>query len=712
VDAGRQDVARARSALASRLPWPLGVLGRLAYNYGWSWLPGGPELFEAVDERRWEICGGNPVRLLQEASAEALLRAASDDAFIARAEAVERALLERLEAPPRDDVVDPEHPVAFFCAEYGVHASLPIYSGGLGALAGDILKEASDRRLPLVAVGLMYRRGYFHQRIDHSGWQQESWLSTDPERTPAVLVTEGEDRTPVTVTVPVGDDDVTAQLWRVDIGRVPLFLLDASVPENPHAIRWITSRLYDGDPGTRLAQYTLLGAGGMAALRALGIDPGVVHMNEGHAALAAIETARAEVSANGATFDEALARARSRTIFTTHTPVPAGNDTYPADQVAGTLRRMAESCSIDPWSIVRLGRTNPDDEHEPVGVTQLALRSSRAANGVSQRHGEVSRGMWQGLWPDRAVEDVPITAVTNGAHVPTWVGPPMRALLDRHLGEGWEQRMLDPEAFAAIDDIPAEELWAVRREQRTALVDGVRERSIVDRLLRGDARRYAEAAGNAFDPDVLTIGFARRLATYKRLHLLLRDPQRSLALLDGDRPIQLLLAGKAHPRDDEGKRLVQELFRFRGEEGFARRVVYLEDYNLDVAAKLVRGCDVWINLPRPPLEASGTSGMKNVFNGGLNLSVLDGWWAEGYDGENGWALSGAVDDDHGAQDHRDAQELYRLLEEEVVPEFHDRDEQGIPQAWVRRIKRSMRTLLPQFSAARMVAEYEQRLYRG
>jgi starch phosphorylase len=391
--------------------------------------------------------------------------------------------------------------------------------------------------------------------------------------------------------------------------------------------------------------------------------------------------------------------------------VPAGNDTYPAGQIVATLQRLAQSAGLDGEGIVRLGRTHPDDGGEPFGVTQLALRSSRAANGVSQRHGEVSRGMWQGLWPDRDVDDVPITAVTNGAHVPTWVGPPMRALLDRHLGPDWMERTLDPSAFEAIDAIPAQELWAVRQEQRAALVEDVRGRSIVDRLLRGDARQYAESAGNAFDKDVLTIGFARRLATYKRLHLLLRDPERSLSLLDGDRPIQLLLAGKAHPRDNDGKSQVQELFRFRDNEGFAKRVVYLEDYNLDIAAKLVRGCDVWVNVPRPPLEASGTSGMKNVFNGGLQLSVLDGWWAEGYDGDNGWALSGEVDDDHGAQDHRHAQELYRLLEEEVVPEFHDRDGHGIPQAWVARVKRSMKTLVPQFSATRMVAEYEERLYR-
>jgi glycogen phosphorylase len=709
VDAGRDDVDRAASALASRLPWPLGVLGGLAYNYRWSWVADGPDLFREIDPRRWRLSGSNPVRLLQEASAEALLTAAADPSFVARAEAVAEAVRADLERPFRTDAVAEDRPVAFFCAEFGVHASLPIYSGGLGALAGDILKEASDRALPLVGVGLMYRRGYFRQRIDVSGWQQEFWVPTDPERTPAVLVTEGDERTPVTVTVPVGDLDVTAQIWRVDVGRVPLFLLDTELPENDRVARWITSRLYDGDTDTRLAQYTLLGAGGMAALRALGVEPGVVHMNEGHAALAALESVRASVAAGGE-FDGALAEARARTVFTTHTPVPAGNDTYPPDQVARTLHRLVEQAGAGTDQLVRLGRTHPDNGDEPFGVTQLALRSSRAANGVSKRHGEVAREMWQGLWPDRGVDDVPITHVTNGVHVPSWIGAPMRRLLDRHLGEGWALTADDASRFAAIDDIPAEDLWAVRREQRRLLVEFVRERSVTERLSRGEARPYAEVAANTFDPDALTVGFARRLATYKRLHLLLHDVERSLNVIGGDRPMQVVLAGKAHPKDDEGKRLVQNLFAVRGDDRFSGRVVFLEDYDLGVAARLVRGCDVWVNVPRPPMEASGTSGMKNVVNGGLQLSVLDGWWTEGYDGENGWALSGETEHDHGAQDARHADELYRILEHEVLGEFWDRDEGGIPQAWVRRVKRSMRTLIPMFSATRMVREYEERIY--
>jgi starch phosphorylase len=709
VTAGRDDIERAAGALASRLPWPLAVHARLAFNYRWAWLADGPDVFRAVDAARWRACGGNPVRLLEEASGEALLRAAADPSLIARAEAVERAVRADLARPPRDEVVAADRPVAYFSAEFAVHGSLPIYSGGLGALAGDVLKEASDVALPFVGVGLMYRRGYFRQRIDATGWQQEYWVPTDPERTPAVLVTAGDERAPVKVTVPVGEQDVVAQVWRVDVGRVPLLLLDTDLPENDRMARWITSRLYDGDPDTRLAQYTVLGVGGIQALRALGIEPGIVHMNEGHAALAALEAAREA----GGPFDDALAAVRERTVFTTHTPVPAGNDTYPPDQVASTLRRLAEGCGVDASRFVRLARTHPDDDGEPFGVTQLALRSSRAANGVSRRHGEVAREMWQGLWPDCAARDVPIGHVTNGAHVPSWVGAPMRRLLDRHLGEGWAMRLLDEREaiLAAIDGIPDEELWAVRCEQRRLLVDFVRDRSVLDRAARGEPRHYAEAAARAFDPDALTIGFARRVATYKRLYLLLHDMHRSLELIRGDRPVQFVLAGKAHPRDDEAKRVVQHVFGIRGEEGVAGRVVFLEDYDLGVAARLVRGCDVWVNVPRPPLEASGTSGMKSALNGGLQLSVLDGWWAEGYDGENGWALSGDVDHDHGAQDARHAADLVRILGEEVVPEFHDRGEDGVPRAWVARVKRSMRTNVPEFSATRMLLDYERTMYR-
>src|SRR3954470_20851534 len=404
----------------------------------------------------------------------------------------------------------------------------------------------------------------------------------------------------------------------------------------------------------------------------MGIEPGLVHLNEGHAAFASLELAHQEAEAGGLSLEDAFEAARAKTIFTTHTPVPAGNDTYDAGQVGAALDGLARSLGVDAGAIIRRGRTNPDDQWEPFGVTQFALRTSRAANGVSRRHGEVAREMWQGLWPGRPVEEVPIGHVTNGVHVPTWVGPEMRKLLERHLGADWMAHSAEPETWAAIDAIPDEELWAVRNHQRAELVEYVRYKSVADRLARSEPLEYVEAAARAFDPDVLTIGFARRLATYKRLNLLAKNIHQALDLLaNGKQGIQLVLAGKAHPRDDDGKRLVQELFASKMEPAAGARTVFLGDYDLTMAGRLVQGCDVWLNLPRPPLEASGTSGMKSAVNGGLQLSVLDGWWAEAYDGENGWALSGDVDDDHAAQDHRHSMELYSLLENEVVPAFYE-----------------------------------------
>ncbi len=712
---GREDVRRAAEELAERLPETLAPLARLAYNYRWSWLPGGPELFASIDHERFELCLQNPVRLLQEASSRALRRAAEDEGLLAQAAELEGELKRDLERPSPPGI-DPEHPVAFLCAEYGVHVSLPVYSGGLGALAGDLLKEASDRAIPMVAVGLMYRKGYFRQRIDAGGWQHEYWIDTDPQRLPAARVTN-RDGSPVTVEVPIFDTQVLAYVWRVEVGRVPLFLLDTDLARNEPLERWITARLYDADPTTRLAQYVLLGAGGIRALRAVGINPSVLHLNEGHAALAPLSLA-GERDANGddpaSSHDaaRALELARGRTVFTTHTPVPAGNDSYPSEQLSHAIAKLANELGLPVADVIALGRTHPTDTAEPFGVTQAALRMSRAANAVSRRHGEVSRRMWASLWPDRPVDEVPIGHVTNGVHVPTWVGSEMRSLLDRHLGGDWMERVADPETWAAVDQIPAEELWHVRELQRAELIEFVRRRSTHDRLLRGDVREYVGAAARAFDDHVLTIGFARRVATYKRLELLTRDPEWSLSLLGGDRPVQVVLAGKAHPHDEEAKHSLQHLFGMKAADVVGQRVAYLDDYDLATAAVLVRGCDVWLNLPRPPLEASGTSGMKSAFNGGLQLSVLDGWWAEAYDGTNGWALPGESLDDQVAQDERDADVLHSVVDEHVVPAFYDRDENGLPTGWLERMRASLRSLGPRFCAARMLAEYVEGSYRG
>lgn len=707
--AGASDLAAAAAGLAASLPPQLAPFARLAYDYRWSWTPGGPDLFRAVSPQRWEICGENPVRLLREAGTAALARAAADADLVARAEAMARAAAEDRARPFAAGPLRAERPAAFFCAEYGLHRSLPIYAGGLGCLAGDLVKEAADRAVPFVAVGLLYRQGYFHQRLDASGWQHESWEDIDAERLPIAPVTDGNGRE-LTVTVPFLGQEIHAQIWRADVGRVPLYLLDTNRPENSPVDRWTNSRLYVGERQMRLAQYVLLGIGGVRALRALGIDPGVLHLNEGHAAFASLELCR-ELVAGGARFAEALAQARARTVFTTHTPVAAGNESYDGGDILSGLRGLSASLGIGDDELLALGRIRPRDGGERFGVTTLALRTSRSANAVSRRHGRVARAMWHDLWPDRPADQVPIGHVTNGVHLPTWMARAMRALCDRHLGAGWEQRAPAGAVWDAVERIPDEELWGTRNELRAGLVDYVRERSVRDRLSRGDARAYVEAAANTFDPHVLTIGFARRLATYKRTYLLTRDPARSLALLAGPRPMQIVIAGKAHPLDDEAKRMVQQqLFPLRQHPQVGARVAYLEDYDIAMGAALTRGCDVWVNLPRPPLEASGTSGMKAALNGALNLSILDGWWEEGFDGTNGWGFGGDIDPDLAAQDDRDARSLFDLLEHEVVPLFYERGPDGIPHAWLARVKRSLATNGARFTTGRMLDDYLRLVY--
>ena len=708
-DAGARDVGVAARVLGERVPVRLAALGELAYNYRWSWMSGGSELFEGIDPQRWELCGANPVRLLQEVSPSVLERLADDEVFVERLHSAYGELLRDLARPYREGAVSPERPAAFFCAEYAVHQSLPVYAGGLGVLAGDVLKAASDLALPMVAVGLMYRHGYFRQRVDEYGYQHEYWVETDAARAPAAVVSDRDGR-PLTVAVPVGDRQVYCGVWRVNVGRVGLLLLDTDVAGNGPADRFITSRLYVGDPQVRLAQYAVLGIGGVRVLRALEIDPAVVHLNEGHAAFASLELVRGELLGGAVSLADAFAGARRRTVFTTHTPVPAGNDVYPADQVWDQLGGAVAGLGIAREDLARLGRTDPEDRSEPFGVTQFALRSSRSANGVAARHGEVARQMWSRLWPSRPVEQVPIGAVTNGVHIPSWLGQPMRALLDRFLGEQWVERALDAATWDPVRAISDEELWAARCRQRAALIELVRTRSVIERLARGHGAERAHAAARTFSPEVLTVGFARRVATYKRLVLLMADVERLVALLDNaQRPVQLVIAGKAHPKDEEGKRLVCRLFENGNRPELARRVVFLEDYDMRLGALLTAGCDVWVNLPRPPLEASGTSGMKSAINGGLQLSVLDGWWPEAYDSTIGWAIDGTVDHDHGAQDARHASELYRLLGQQVVPLFYSRED-GLPVGWLQMIRQSLIRCGPGFGAGRMVSDYASFVY--
>ena len=702
---GDSDIDRAVDALAQRLPAALRPLARVAYDYRWSWSADGAAVFRDIDPARWARCGANPLRLLTETPAARLQQAADDAALTHR--------VERLAQDLRDDRQRPawgvgglsaQHPVAFCCAEFGVHGSLPIYSGGLGVLAGDILKEASDLALPMVGVGLLYRTGYFHQRIDVTGYQHEYWLDTDPERLPCVQV-RGADGQPLTVTVPVDDEDVRVQVWRVDIGRVPLYLLDTDVPGNSQVGRWVTSRLYESNRAIRLAQYAVLGVGGVRALQAMGLAPAVYHLNEGHPALGLFELlARADGDAA-----ERWRRVREQVVFTTHTPVPAGNETYQRGEVLAMLGRLADRFG-EREQFLALGRIDPADAAQPSGMTVLAMRHARSVNGVSRRHGEVARAMWQPLFAGRSVDEVPIGHVTNGVHVPTWVHGPMRELLDRHLGAGWMARADQPQTWAPVQHIAPAELWAARCAARRQLVELIRERATSDRLRRGEPLDYAQAATSGFDAERLTIGFARRLATYKRLHLLALQPERAAALIAGPRPVQFVFAGKAHPDDHTAKEVVRQVFGNKRARARAERAAFLEDYDIPLAGLLVAGCEVWVNMPRPPNEASGTSGMKSVLGGGLQLSVLDGWWAEAYDGSNGWAIAGTVDGDHAAQDWRDANAMFDLHEQQVLPMFYERDADGIPQRWVAMIKRSLMTNGPRFSATRMLREYAERIY--
>jgi starch phosphorylase len=705
---GARETEEQISRIAARLPEPLAPLARVAFNYRWAWHPDGDPLFRSLDPHAWDLNARSPLRQLMDLTPHAAEAAAADPAFCAAIERLAAALEADLDRPERP-IEGLEGPVAFVCAEYGIHPSLPIYSGGLGVLAGDILKQASDLAIPMVAVGLLYRKGYFQQRLDRTGYQHEYWTHVYPPRLPVVQISR-EDGSPLRLTFPLGDREVAFDVWRAAIGRVPLYLLDTEVDENDPIDRWITARLYETGSATRLGQYGLLGVGAVRALEALGIEPGVYHFNEGHPALAALELAASAAEA-GAGLDDALTSARERCVFTTHTPVPAGNEGYEPAQLFAAFRQTAERAGLDASRFLDLCRARPGTEEWP-GLTPLALRLTRHANGVSALHGEVAREMWRPVYNDVPAAEVPIGHVTNGVHLPTFLAPPLRALFDRYLGEDWLDRAADPATWAAVDEIPDAELWEARNAARAELVEFVRTKSINDRLLRGEDNGYVKLAARSFEPDVLTFGFARRIALYKRLYLLGRDPARLERIFDPDAPqIQLVVAGKAHPADEGAKRMLQDVFGLKRAEVLASRIVFLENYDLSVAGPIVAGCDVWLNVPRPPLEASGTSGMKSAANGGLNLSVLDGWWAEGYDGSNGWAIdAGQPGEDDGAQDDRHARVLYDLVEHEVVPLFYERGGDGIPHRWLDRVRASLKTNGPRFSAARMVSDYADTIY--
>jgi starch phosphorylase len=709
---GTRDLRRAVDRLARRLPEPLEDLAWISYNYLWSWTPGGAELFTSIDDHRFKLSGENPVRFLLNLPERDLLRTATDADYLALLENVAQRMEADLSRPTTR--VLPSGPVAFFCAEFAVHQSLPVYSGGLGVLAGDYLKETSDQALDVVGVGLLYRRGYLHQRMDLSGWQHEYWVEANTGQLPIVRV-RGADGLAIKVKVPVWDTELAAQVWRVNVGRTTLYLLDTELQENSPLERWVTARLYEGSHDIRLAQYALLGIGGVRALDAMGIRPGLFHMNEGHPALASLEIASqtaSELSGERPALKALLAEGRDRFVFTTHTPVPAGNETYSSDEFFRVLGPSIDEMGIAREELAALTRIDESATSEPMGFSPLAIKCSRSTNGVSRRHGEVARGMWNPLFPDQSESDVPITYVTNGVHLPTWMNPTMRGLLSRFLGHDWERHANDLAMWSHVDEISDIDLWNARCQMRLALVEMIRGRIVVDRLARGEDVGHAVSGLDAFDPTNLTLGFARRLATYKRLDLLFHDVNRLRDIVDHEHGAQFIIAGKAHPLDNEAKTVAKNMFSVKRSMDLPNRVIFLEDYDMRVAPALVSGCDVWLNMPRPPMEASGTSGMKAAMNGGLNLSVLDGWWSEGYNGQNGWAIDGTTLDDPHAQDERDANALYDLLEKEVKPMFFARDSNGIPVVWLSRIRASLRSLAPMYSSARMLEDYTERIYRS
>jgi starch phosphorylase len=688
----------------------------LARNYWWSWHPEVASLFQELNPARWSALDHNPVLLLDEYTPEQLEQRGREGVLHSR---VNYAFRRWQEYMASDSTWGATHagvlgrrPVAYFSAEFGIHESLPNYSGGLGVLAGDHLKSASDLGIPLVAIGLFYHEGYFSQLIDEHGWQQEGYSHVQNSKLPIQIarLPSGE---PVIVQVSTRHGPIYAQAWHVDVGRVKLFLLDVNIDQNSPEDRKLTARLYGGDQRTRIRQEIVLGLGGVKVLTALGYRPLVLHMNEGHSAFAPLEFIRMRMEEDGQSFEDALRATASRACFTTHTPVPAGHDRFDYGLVDEHLGPIADQLGIGIQGLMGLGRVDPNNHGEPFCMTVLAFKVSRRANAVSNLHGAVSRRMWTCLWPWRSEEEVPIGHITNGVHVGSWLAPQMRQLYDRVLPDGWDVRSAEPETWAGFEQISPGELWETHQSLKNGLIVFARARMVRRATrLKQSAAEIADIQ-NLLDPEALTIGFARRFAPYKRADLVLRDLevlQRVVA--DSKRPVQFIFAGKAHPADTGGKSILQRIFRLTQEPAFKGKIVLLEDYDINLAKHLVQGVDVWLNNPRRPLEASGTSGQKVVLNGGLNCSILDGWWAEAFDGRNGFSIGrGRAHVNQDVQDERDARFLTQVLLEEVIPLFYDRDEaDDLPQQWIARMKRSVRTLGWKFNSDRMVMDYVRTSY--
>ncbi|MCL4544069.1 MAG: alpha-glucan family phosphorylase [Chloroflexi bacterium] len=706
-----------RFRVVPSVPDALRPLVALAYNLYWEWDPEALDLFRRLDGALWEASSHNPALMLGQASQEHLAQVARDDSYLAQMSRVVdrlRHYLGNREEWPTDinHGAGGELPrIAYFSMEFGLTECLQIYSGGLGILAGDHLKSASDLRLPLVGVGLLYQQGYFRQYLNADGWQQERYPQNDFANMPIQLVT-AEDGQPVTVTVEFPGREVSAIVWRAQVGRIPLYLLDTNIHKNSPADRSITDQLYGGDNEKRIQQEFVLGIGGVRLLAALGIAPTIFHMNEGHSAFLGVERIWKAMRTLRLNFEEARVLTSAGNVFTTHTPVSAGSDYFPADLIDHYLGQYYERLGISRWQFLALGRQNPDNEQEEFCTTVLALRLGGSRFGVSRLHGTVARRIWRGCWPELSEEGVPISSVTNGIHTAMWTSRDMAALFERYLGPHWHERPQDQSVWARVMDIPDEELWRTHERRRERLIWFIRQRLREQRLAAGAPTSDVEGAAEVLRPDALTIGFARRFATYKRAGLIFRDPDRLARLLsDPAHPVQIIIAGKAHPRDDGGKDLIRDIVRMTRRPEFARSVVFVEDYEIVVGRYLLQGADVWLNNPRRPLEASGTSGMKALVNGVLNLSILDGWWDEAYQSDYGWAIGhGEEYQDEGEQDRIESAALYHLLEAEVKPLFYQRGEDNLPRHWISKMKAAMRNLCGEFNTNRMVLEYLEKGY--
>jgi glycogen phosphorylase len=694
------------------LPATLEPLREMSFNLWWTWEPSARRLFRHLDPELWNRTNHNPVRMLQLSRQSRLEEVSQDKAFLRELKEVHDAFRNYL---ARKDTYGKtgagsaiKNPVAYFSAEFGFHESIPNYSGGLGILAGDHCKSASDLDLNFVAIGLLYRHGYFKQQIDKEGVQEAVNLNQNFHDLPIREVRRGDRN--LLISVRILDREVFAKIWQLQVGRVNLYLLDTETPENSAEDRLITAELYGGDLEMRMRQEIMLGIGGVKALSALGIEADVFHMNEGHSAFLALERIRLNVVEKKLDFYSALQVVAAANVFTTHTPVPAGNDSFPREMMRKYFGQFAKELNIPFDELFSFGQTrvNPSD---PFSVTILALRLSRHANGVSKLHGEVTRSLWKDVWTGVPVHEVPITSITNGVHTKTWMAPEFSALYSRYLHD-WEEHLAEADFWRGVIDIPDAQLWETHQKLKFRLVEFVRERVRMRRERVGESPEAIRRVNQILDPEILTIGFARRFATYKRGALLFANKERLHRLLnDTTRPVQFIFAGKAHPRDEAGKALIQEVYKFSRQAGLENHLVFLEDYDSYIARRLVQGVDLWLNHPLRPLEASGTSGMKLAPNGGLNLSVLDGWWREGYNGNNGWAIGPEID--NGTiefQNEVDAGSLYQLLENQIIPLYYAKPDGKLPLAWLQLMRESIRSVTPVFNTHRMVKEYTERLY--